>query len=445
VSTYASNIRYRAWSGLKSVSYGDTRALSVTYDKRLRPTQWSIPQVMEWNYSYDNFNEKTGRVTYAQNLINPMLDRSYDYDHVGRLIEARTGSEARGHLSGQGGPQDGPYAQSYRYDQTGNMWYRVGWGGWFNPWLEQWPSYVNNRLTTVPGTSLSISYDAAGNLTNDGTQTYTYDATGQQTSGGGVTQSYDGDRLRVKKVENEVTTYYLRSSVLGGQVISELNTSGVVQRGYVYLGGQLLAIQQNNQVSWVHQDPVTKSQRITNASGTITSTIDLDPWGGETLSSSNQAFQPHRFTTYERDGNAGDEAMMRRYAGKWHRFVQPDPADGSYDLSNPQSFNRYAYVQNDPTNLVDPAGLEPCIWDPANGQYCVYGGGDPIGSSEGRRAHYLGLLEMSDPGGLASPGLRPGSGVSDPHEQEPSKPSYEKETDVCNRMRKMLRVLQMLP
>lgn len=368
VSTYNSNLRYRAWNGLKSKSFGNNRALSVSYDNRMRPTQWNIPNVMGWNYFYNNFNENTGRITYAQNLMDSTLDRSYDYDHVGRLIEARTASEARGHLVGQGGTQDGPYAHSYRYDQMGNMWYRVGWGGWFNPWLEQWPSYVNNRMTTVPGTSLTISYDAAGNLINDGSQSYSYDATGQQTSGGGVTQSYDGDRLRVKRVENNVTTYYLRSSVLGGQVISELNASGVFQRGYVYLGGQMLAIQQSNQVSWVHQDPVTKSQRITNGSGTITSTIDLDPWGGETSRSSNQAFQPHRYTTYERDSNGGDEAMMRRYAGKWHRFVQPDPYDGSYDWTNPQSFNRYAYVQNDPVSLIDPTGLDQLEWEAFNCQ-----------------------------------------------------------------------------
>jgi hypothetical protein len=56
VSTYASNIRYRAWSGLKSTSYGDSRALSVSYDNRLRPTHWSIPGVMQWSYAYNNFN-----------------------------------------------------------------------------------------------------------------------------------------------------------------------------------------------------------------------------------------------------------------------------------------------------------------------------------------------------------------------------------------------------
>jgi RHS repeat-associated protein len=55
--------------------------------------------------------------------------------------------------------------------------------------------------------------------------------------------------------------------------------------------------------------------------------------------------------------NGGDEAMHRRYEGRWQRFAQPDPWDGSYDYTNPQSFNRYAYVQNDPVNSVDPSGL----------------------------------------------------------------------------------------
>lgn len=45
----------------------------------------------------------------------------------------------------------------------------------------------------------------------------------------------------------------------------------------------------------MHQDPVTKSQRITNYSGDVTSTIDLDPWGAETGRSSNAAFQPFQF------------------------------------------------------------------------------------------------------------------------------------------------------
>src|SRR5439155_24672473 len=87
-------------------------------------------------------------------------------------------------------------------------------------------------------------------------------------------------------------------------------------------------------------------------------TIELDPCGADTNRSSSAAFQPHKYTSYERDGNASDEAMFRRF-NRWHsRFDQPDPYEGSYDLSDPQSLNRYAYTQNDPANFVDPTGLD---------------------------------------------------------------------------------------
>jgi RHS repeat-associated protein len=160
----------------------------------------------------------------------------------------------------------------------------------------------------------------------------------------------------VKEAQGAMATYYVRSTVLGRQVVAELNGSGGWSRGYVYLGGQMLAMQAGG-VSWVHQDPVTKSQRVTNSSGAVVSTIDLDPWGGETNRSANSVFQPHKYTTYERDGNGGDDAMHRRYQSNWTRFSQPDPYDGSYEATNPQSFNRYSYVQNDPVNFTDPSGL----------------------------------------------------------------------------------------
>ncbi len=163
----------------------------------------------------------------------------------------------------------------------------------------------------------------------------------------------------MKKIDNGTPTYYLRSSVLGGQVIAELDWQGTWQRGYVYLNGQLLVIQSDGMPKWVHADPVVKSQRLTNYYGVLEAVLEVDAWGGETSRSWQQARQPQRYTSYERDGNGNDQAMFRNYHGGWMRFDQPDPYDGSYDTTDPQSFNRYSYVQNDPVNFVDPSGLHP--------------------------------------------------------------------------------------
>jgi hypothetical protein len=88
-----------------------------------------------------------------------------------------------------------------------------------------------------------------------------------------VQQSYDGDGLRVKKTENGTVTWYLRSTVLGGQVVAEMNASGSWTRGYVYAGSSLLAIQSGGSVNWVHEDPVTK-KRVTDSLGNVISTVE---------------------------------------------------------------------------------------------------------------------------------------------------------------------------
>lgn len=61
---------------------------------------------------------------------------------------------------------------------------------------------------------------------------------------------------------------------------------------------------------------------------------------------------------------------MFRRSNRWHsRFDRPDPYDGRYDATDPQSFDRYAYVQGDPVNFVDPTRLiqmQSGMIDPGN-------------------------------------------------------------------------------
>ena len=49
------------------------------------------------------------------------------------------------------------------------------------------------------------------------------------------------------------------------------------------------------------------------------------------------------------------QSEFRKYESFAGRWTSPDPLVGN--LGDPQSFNRYSYVQNDPANFVDPTGL----------------------------------------------------------------------------------------
>jgi RHS repeat-associated protein len=79
---------------------------------------------------------------------------------------------------------------------------------------------------------------------------------------------------------------------------------------------------------------------------------------GETRDQSG-SLPRQRFTGQERDGEAGlDYFNARSLQMRTGRMNQPDPAFGGA-MTNPQAWNRYAYVINNPLRYVDPSGAEP--------------------------------------------------------------------------------------
>ena len=67
------------------------------------------------------------------------------------------------------------------------------------------------------------------------------------------------------------------------------------------------------------------------------------------------------FTGQRQDTVAGLYDFPAREHSDQGRWSSPDPAGlAAVDPSNPQSWNRYAYVMNDPLALTDPDGLDPC-------------------------------------------------------------------------------------
>jgi RHS repeat-associated protein len=62
-----------------------------------------------------------------------------------------------------------------------------------------------------------------------------------------------------------------------------------------------------------------------------------------------------QFTGKERDAETGlDYFGARYYSGSQGRFTAIDP--GPFTIADPQSWNRYSYVQNNPLKFIDPKG-----------------------------------------------------------------------------------------
>ncbi len=85
-------------------------------------------------------------------------------------------------------------------------------------------------------------------------------------------------------------------------------------------------------------------------------------WAGSYRSSSYSYGQTdanrQKYGLTERDDATGlDHTWWRKLESFSGRWTSPDPYARSMRVANPQSFNRYAYVQNDPVNFVDPSGL----------------------------------------------------------------------------------------
>jgi RHS repeat-associated protein len=97
----------------------------------------------------------------------------------------------------------------------------------------------------------------------------------------------------------------------------------------------------------------------TNGSGGTLTTTNYYPFGAEATSATAET---KKYTGHERDYNpdgAQDYMHARYYKGNWGRFLSVDPVlNIEKALKEPQRWNRYAYVENNPINKFDPDGRE---------------------------------------------------------------------------------------
>jgi len=145
-------------------------------------------------------------------------------------------------------------------------------------------------------------------------------------------------------------------------VIEETNTSGSMQRDYIFFAGRRIAWRDSSgNVYYYFVDAIGSTRAVTNATGTTCFNADYYPYGQE--NDYNTSCSPtYKFTGYEFDSETGNYyAYARYYSPRLGRFLSADLLGGV--IENPQSLNRYAYVLNNPETFIDPLGLK-CIYGP---------------------------------------------------------------------------------
>ena len=183
--------------------------------------------------------------------------------------------------------------------------------------------------------------------------------------------AYDANGRQVKTVRSGVPDAWTVYDALGNRVATKIND--VWQ--YVVYDAFGKCVAEDGQladgvggVKYVQQDWQGSVRTVTNANGFVVARTDHQAFGGEVGYGTGQrsidqgynrdAATRQGYGLTERDDATGlDHTWFRKNESSAGRWTSPDPYKGSMSLADPQSFNRYSYVQNQPTNFIDPSGL----------------------------------------------------------------------------------------
>jgi len=153
-------------------------------------------------------------------------------------------------------------------------------------------------------------------------------------------------------------------------------TSGLI-KGMVPLPGGGTAIYNSSGLDYIHHKDWLGSSRLTTTwAHAVYSKESYAPFG-ETYN--EQGTADRSFTGQDQNvvtGSGGTgvyDYLFRKYDPSAGRWLSPDPDGwGAVSQADPQSLNRYAYVENQPMNADDPDGLS-CVYDNSTGVSAVVG------------------------------------------------------------------------
>lgn len=386
---YVSSPSYAPHGELASMLLGNSRWEHAAFNTRLQPTEIGLGtsssdfSFLRMNYGYAT-TQNNGNVlshTISRPGLPATATQSFAYDDFNRLEAAA-----------ETVPDFGLWYQNYDHDQYGNMWVTAT-----NLPLEMLtPRTVDwfdakNRI-------VGNNYDDSGNQTRAGGGTFTFDAENRMSSAwvealppstSTFTYAYDGEGRRVKKVLYGRTTVYVYGAQ--GELLAEYK-DGSLHKQFIYQGSRLLAVESSNPAgtSFLTADHLGSTRAVTDASGAVKSCHDYQPFGkeiplgyggraaGSCYAAEERVLQ--RFTGQEVDPETGLQYFgARYYSGRQGRFSTADETLADQHPDDPQSWNLYTYVRNNPLRFTDADGREckdgkdekgdPCFTMTVSGRY----------------------------------------------------------------------------
>lgn len=381
---------YTLGGQLKAVATPGKHLIEYSYDAQGRPAGVSVDGelllsqmhfgpagITGWTWSdgesRDAAYDQDGRVT--QITSGSALSRQYGYDLGDRLtslldapagVNDRYGYDALDRLLSQ---QGNSASTSYRYDALGNRTYLQSGQGKNSAMTYQYDPSSNHLISTSTGSKTqNYFYLPSGQLSTNGTATYSYNDEGRLTDVRGqrpLHNDYNALGQRVRKVGQGVLVFAYDEA---GHLLGEYTPGGVMVREYVWLGNRLVGMlsQQEKHVLYVHTDHLGTPRAVSDGE-----TV-LWRWEGEAFGSSVPDEQvagpslkfamPLRFPGQYYDSETGiNYNYFRDYSPAMGRYIESDPI-GLEGGGNP-----YAYVGGNPLRYVDPYGLDAVLPFPSGG------------------------------------------------------------------------------
>ena len=117
-------------------------------------------------------------------------------------------------------------------------------------------------------------------------------------------------------------------------------------------------VQASEIVTYYHNDALGSPVAATDSAGTVLWSETYEPYGSRITQDAASEDEEQWFTGKQEESVLG----LQYYGARWYdpsigRFISMDPE--GFNEGNFQSFNRYAYANNNPYRYVDPNGESP--------------------------------------------------------------------------------------